>query len=208
MDRRTLILRSAFGGLALTASSSSIVSAQRVADKILTEAGPLPERVFGSPNAKVTVVEYASLTCHHCRDFHIKTWPAIKARYVDTGKVRFILREFPLDQVALGGAMLARCAKDDNWYEVVDTLYGQDGEWAHATSPLEGLRGLLTKSLMSNAQFEACLSDQGLQDKITSVARGGTIAGVTSTPTFFINGKKYQGYMTPEIFGQILDNLL
>ncbi|OYW84347.1 MAG: hypothetical protein B7Z22_10830 [Hyphomonas sp. 32-62-5] len=106
------------------------------------------------------------------------------------------------------GAMLARCAKDDNWYEVVDTLYGQDGEWAHATSPLEGLRGLLTKSLMSNAQFEACLSDQALQDKITSVARGGTIAGVTSTPTFFINGKKYQGYMTTEIFGQILDNLL
>lgn len=208
MNRRALILRSALGGLALSGALPSALSAQRMSDKILSEAGPLPERVFGSPDAKVTVIEYASLTCHHCRDFHLKNWPAVKAKYVDTGKVRFILREFPLDQVALGGAMLARCAKDDNWYAVVDTLFRQDSDWAHAANPLEGLRGLMTKSLMTNAQFEACLADQALQDKITTVARGGTIAGVTSTPTFFINGKKYQGNMTPEAFGEIVDPLL
>lgn len=208
MNRRRLLVRIASAVPLLTGLSAGSATAQRVSDKILNETGPLPERVFGSPGAKVTVVEYASLTCHHCRDFHTKTWPAVKAKYVDTGKVRFIFREFPLDQVALGGFMLARCAGDGKWYETVDTLYRNDDAWAHAPNPLEGLRSLMLKAGMSNERFEACLKDKTLQDNITTVSRNGSVAGVTSTPTFFVNGKKHQGFMTVEQFGAIVDPLL
>lgn len=208
MNRRTLVTHAASVIALLVGFDSGPATAQRMSDKILNETGPLPERVFGSSSAKVTVVEYASLTCHHCRDFHTKTWPAVKAKYVDTGKVRFIVREFPLDQVALGGFMLARCAGDSKWYETVDTLYRNDDAWAHAPNPLEGLRKLMLNAGMSNESFEACLKDKTLQENITTVSRNGSLAGVTSTPTFFINGTKHQGFMTIEQFGSIVDPLL
>ncbi|MGA0560846.1 DsbA family protein [Ancylobacter sp. VNQ12] len=206
MRRRDVLLAGAAAAGLLAGVSGA--SAQRMADKILGEPGPLPERVFGSPDAKVTVIEYASLTCHHCRDFHVKTWPAIKAKYVDTGRVRFILREFPLDQMALGGFMLARCAGEERWYDVVDTLYRKDDAWAHAPNPLEGLRGLLTPAYLSAEKFEACLSDSALQEKVLTVSRNGTVAGVAATPTFFINGKPYSGFMTVEQFSRLIDPLL
>lgn len=206
MNRRLLLAGAA--SLVPVLAGAGPARAQRMADKILSEPGPLPERAFGAKDARVTVVEYASLTCHHCRDFHTKTWPAVKARYVDTGKVRFVLREFPLDRMALGGFMLARCSGDDKWYQTIDTLYRNDDAWAHAANPLEGLRALMLNAGMSNERFEACLADKALQENVIAVSRDGSIAGVTSTPTFFINGTKYQGFMTIEQFAAIVDPLL
>ncbi|MFK8252297.1 DsbA family protein [Ancylobacter terrae] len=203
MNRRSLL---ALAALALPLLPQR-AGAQRMADKILAEPGPLPERVFGSPDARVTVIEYASLTCHHCRDFHVKTWPAVKARYVDTGKVRFILREFPLDRVAMAGFMLSRCS-GDKWYEVIDTLYRNDDAWAHAPNPLEGLRGVVLGTGMTSQQFEACLADPKLQEDIITIARNGSVAGVSATPSFFVNGQKHQGFMTIEQFAAIVDPLL
>lgn len=207
IDRRQFALLGAVSAVSLLGMGGA-ASAQRMSDKILGEPGPLPEIVFGPADAKVTVVEYASLTCHHCRDFHIKTWPQVKARYVDTGKVRFILREFPLDQLALAGFALARCAGEGNWYPTADLLYRNDDAWAHAQSPLDGLRALMLKNGMSKERFDSCLGDQALQEKILTVSRNGSVAGVNSTPTFFVNGKKYQGFMTIEQFAAIVDPLL
>lgn len=207
MNRRSLIAHAVLSVPLLSAIVTTPAQAQRMADKILTEPGPLPEKVFGSADAKVTVIEYASLTCHHCRDFHTKTWPAVKEKYVESGKVRFILREFPLDQLALAGFMLARCS-GDKWYDTVDMLYRSDDAWAHAQNPLEGLRALMRQTGMSNERFEACLSDDKLQNDIVTISRNGSTADVTSTPTFFINGKKFQGFMTLEQFAAIVDPLL
>lgn len=174
----------------------------------LADPGPLKEQSFGRSDAPVTIIEYASLTCHHCKDFHTKTWPAIRARYVDTGKVRFIMREFPLDALAAGGFMLARCSGDDKWYAVVDLLFRADDRWAHAPDPVEGLRAIMRQTGMGNDAFEACLKDQKLLDTIKQVADRGAAAGVDSTPTFFFNGRKEAGTLTIEQFSAIIDPLL
>lgn len=190
--------------LAIFAASGTPTFAQ----SDISQPGELTEQSFGDPNAPVTVIEYASLTCHHCRDFHTKTWPAIREKYVNTGKVRFILREFPLDNLALGGFMLARCAGDMRWYSIVDLLYREDDRWVHTDNPLEALRGMMKQTGMLNDRFEACLRDDALMNKINAVRDRGKAAGVTATPTFFINGQKHSGFMTVEDFSALIDPLL
>jgi protein-disulfide isomerase len=175
----------------------------------LSAPGPdLREQAFGPTDAPVTVIEYASLTCHHCRDFHIKHWPAIRDKYVNTGKVRFIFREFPLDNFAAAGSMLARCSGDMKWYQAVDTLFKNDDRWAHADKPFEGMKAVMAETGMTSEQFDQCLSDKSLFDKIMAVHKRGKDAGVSSTPTFFINGEKSSGALTPEEFAAIVDPLL
>jgi protein-disulfide isomerase len=136
MLRRTFLAGFVLHSIGLPAISAFAQSAD-VAE--LVQPGPLPEKVFGDSNAPVTVIEYASLTCHHCQNFHKNTWPSLKAKYVDTGKVRFIMREFPLDPLAMAGFMLARCAGEDKWYPVVDLLYQTGEGWAHSGNPVDAL---------------------------------------------------------------------
>ncbi|MFC0210155.1 thioredoxin domain-containing protein [Chelativorans intermedius] len=102
----------------------------------LMDPGPLPEQSFGSADAPVTIIEYASLTCGHCRSFHLTTWPALKEKYVDTGRVRFIIREFPFDPRASAGFMLARCAGEDKWYATIDLLYRSQEQWVRASDEI------------------------------------------------------------------------
>lgn len=203
---RRAILQTALFGLGLAATTS--VALGQASDADLTAPGPLPEKVFGSPDAPVTVIEYASLTCHHCKNFHVNFWPEIKERYVDTGKVRFIMREFPLDPLATAGFMLARCSGEDKWYPVVDTLYRFDEQWAHAADPVEGLYSVMKQTSMGREAFEACLRDQKLLDDINEVSRRGAAAGVKSTPTFIINGRLESGALSPKAFAEIVDPLI
>ena len=205
--RRTLLQTAALFGLGL-ALSATVAFAQTSPEMVLADPGPLPEKVFGSPDAPVTVIEYASLTCHHCKNFHVNFWPEIKERYVDTGKVRFIMREFPLDPLATAGFMLARCSGDDKWYPVVDTLYRSDEQWAHAADPVEGLYSIMRQTSMGREAFEACLRNQKLLDDINEVSRRGAAAGVKSTPTFFINGSMQSGVLSPKAFAEIVDPLI
>jgi protein-disulfide isomerase len=205
--RRTLLRTAALCGLGLPITIP-FAFAQTEPEVALTEPGPLPEKVFGSPDAPVTVIEYASLTCHHCKNFHVNFWPTIKEKYVDTGKVRFIMREFPLDPLATAGFMLARCSGEDKWYPVVDTLYRSDDLWAHAADPVEGLYSVMRQTSMGREAFEACLRNQKLLDDINEVSRRGAAAGVKSTPTFFINGQMESGALSPEQFGALVDPLI
>ncbi|MGL4974102.1 MAG: DsbA family protein [Bosea sp. (in: a-proteobacteria)] len=173
----------------------------------LLEPGPLPERVFGDTSAPVTIIEYASLSCGFCAKFHLETWPTLRAKYVETGKVRFIMREFPLDPLAMAGFMLARC-NDDKWYEVFDALYREKEQWAHARNAANAIVHTLTPLGVTVDNFNACVSKGDLYKSILAIQESGKKFGVSSTPTFFVNGAKHQGALTLAQFDAILEPLL
>ncbi|MDZ5698810.1 DsbA family protein [Chelativorans sp. M5D2P16] len=173
----------------------------------LLEPGALPERAQGAEDAPVTIVEYASMTCSHCASFHVNTYPALKEQYIDTGKVRLILREFPFDPRAEAGFMLARCA-DNKYFAMVDVLFKQQRSWAAAQDARGALLNIAKLAGFSQESFEACLTDQQLLDDVRAVRARGADFGVEATPTFFINGKKYSGAMSIEQMSAIIDPLL
>lgn len=169
----------------------------------------LPDVVLGKADAPVTIVEYASMTCSHCAAFHATTYPELKRKYIDTGKVRFILREFPLDPLATAGFMLARCVGDDKRTAIVDLLFAQQKNWAFTEKPVESLANLVKQAGVTQEAFEACLKDQDLYAKINKVRdHAAEKFGVNATPTFFIDGKKQNGELTPEALDKLLEPLL
>ena len=174
----------------------------------LLEEGALPEKVIGEANAPVTIVEYASMTCSHCATFHTETLPAIKEKYVDTGKARIIFREFPFDPRAEAGFMLARCA-DDKYFAMVDVLFKQQRSWAAVDNAREALLQIARLAGFSQETFEACLTDQKLLEDVRAVrTRGADDFGIDATPTFFINGNKYSGALKVAEMSAIIDSLL
>ncbi|BCH26130.1 DsbA family protein [Mesorhizobium sp. L-8-3] len=174
----------------------------------LLEAGALPEKSLGKEDAPVTIVEYASMTCPHCAHFHETTLPELKTRYIDTGKVRLILREFPFDPRAEAGFMLARCS-NDNYFAMVDVLFKQQRSWAAAENARDALLQISKLAGFSQESFEACLTDQKLLDEVRAVReRGAKDFGVDSTPTFFIDGGRYPGALSIAELSAIIDPLL
>jgi protein-disulfide isomerase len=157
----------------------------------LLKPGPLPDLVLGSADAPITVVEYASMTCGHCASFHNTVWPKLKEKYVDAGKVRFIMREFPLDNLAAAASMLARCAGEGKTYALTTALFAKQDEWAFVRTPLPELFKFAKQAGFTQETFDKCLTDQKLLDDITAIrTRAVESFGVSATPTFFINGKK------------------
>ena len=158
--------------------------------------GALPDVVEGQADTPVTVVEYASMTCSHCAAFANNVYPTLKSKYIDTGKVKYILREFPLDPLATAGFMLARCSGDKR-EAMIALLFAQQKNWAFVDKPLDGLSNIVKQTGMSQESFEKCLKDQALYDKVNMVRdRGAEKFNVSATPTFFINGKRVSGEMT------------
>ena len=183
--------------------------AQNVSPEELAAAGPLGDVVQGSKDAPVTIVEYASLTCSHCGAFHRDTYPTLKSRYIDTGKVRFILREFPLDPLATAGFMLARCDGEQKYYPVVDLLFQQQRAWTATDKPLDALRQMMRQAGFSQEKFESCLKDQKLYDAVNAVKnRGLETFKVESTPTFFINGQRHVGNLSIDELEKIIKPML
>ena len=181
-------------GAALAPAALAQAAAPSTAE--LLETGALEDMVLGKADALVTVIEYASMTCGHCAAFHANTYPEFKKRYVDTGKARYILREFPLDPLAAGAFMLARCAGKDRYFPLVETLFQQQRQWT-VQKPLEPLFAIVRQAGFTQQTFDACLRDQKMLDGIEWVRRRGQEKfGVNSTPTFFINGKVVRGIMT------------
>jgi protein-disulfide isomerase len=172
-------------------------------------AADMGELVLGDPNAPVTVIEYASLSCDHCGAFHRETLPALKERYLDTSNVKLVFRDFPLEQNALRAAMIARCAGPERRARFIDVFFKQQEGWSHSRDPLAAIRQLAKLGGMSDGQVEACLSDKALEDAILSARlEGQQKYGVRSTPTFVINGRVYSGNKSVEEFAAILDPLL
>lgn len=174
----------------------------------LLKPGALPDKQLGKDDAKVTIVEYASMTCPHCAHFAATTFPELKTKYIDTGKARYILREFPFDPSAEAGFMLARCSKD-NYFPMVDVLFKQQANWVGVNNTKDALLQISKLAGFTQESFEACLTDQKLLDDVRSVQkRGADEFKVDSTPTFFINGKTYKGAMSIEEISAIIDPLL
>jgi protein-disulfide isomerase len=198
-----------------TAAASALVLtslpalAQNVAPADLAVPGPLGDVALGPADAKVTIIEYASMTCPHCAAFHQETWPELKKRWVDTGKVRFVLREFPLDPLATAGFMLARCDGENKYYPIVDLLFSQQRAWAYAERPLDALRQMMKQAGFSQEKFDSCLKDQKLYDAVNAVKnRGMDVFKVESTPTFFINGQRHPGNLSIDEIEKVIKPIL
>ena len=206
--RQTLQLLGTAAAAAFIATSLPAL-AQNVSVQDLSVQGPLGDVALGPETAKVNIVEYASLTCSHCAAFHKETWPELKKRYIDTGKVRFTLREFPLDPLATAGFMLARCDGNAKYYPVSDLLFDQQRNWAFTDKPLDALRAMMRQAGFSQEKFDACLRDQKLYDAVNAVKnRGVEQFNVDSTPTFFINGQRHAGNMSIDELETIIKPML
>jgi protein-disulfide isomerase len=171
----------------------------------LMAPGPLGEQELGSATAPVTIIEYASMTCPHCAHFHETVYPELKKKYIDTGKVRFIFREFPLDPLAAAGFMLARCGDKSKYFPMIETLFAQQKDWV-VQKPLAPLLAIAKQAGFTQESFDACLANQKILDGIEEVrTRAAQKFQVTSTPTFFVNGKMLRGSPTLEELSKQID---
>jgi protein-disulfide isomerase len=194
------------GGGLLFGGSPALAQSVNVADLMVPPA--LGDMSVGKADAPVTLIEYASMTCPHCANFHEKIYPELKKRYIDGGKVRFIFREFPLDPLAAGASMLARCAGKDKYFPLVETLFQKQRQWA-VEKPIPPLMAIAKQAGFTEQSFNACLSDQKMLDAIEAErSRAVDKFGVDSTPTVFINGTKVKGGGTIEELAKIIDPLL
>ncbi len=199
LNRRMFALgTSALAGLSLWPVGASAAS--------LTDPSPIGEMVLGPENAKVTVIEYASASCPHCANFYKTTFQDLKKDYIDTGKIRFIFREFPHNQPALAAFMVARCAPKDKFFPLIDMFFEQQDKWLAA--PRDELFKIAQLAGFTQESFDACLKNEDVAKGIISVRDQAEGFGVDSIPTFFINGEKVKGETSIEEFRKIIDPLL
>lgn len=204
--RRQFLKTTALASAAFGLAPALPAFAESVDLEELLIPGPLGDKILGDENAPVTIVEYASMTCGHCANFHKNTWPALKEQYVETGKVRFIFREYPLNNEAYAMSMLARCAPADKYFEIVDIMFEQLRSGGLSGEFLPALTSLSKQIGYTQDTFNECLTNQGLLDALVAEADRATQKfGVKSTPTFFINGEKHSGAMSIEQMGEIIE---
>ncbi len=195
----------ALAGLWLWAAASAAL-----AEPPATEAA-LADRVLGDPRAPVTMLDFSSLTCPHCAEFHTKTLPELKTRYIDTGKLKMVFRDFPLDRNALHASILARCAPAARYYGFLDVLFKSQSSWGRAADPKKALAQIGALGGVPPADFEACLAMKPLEDAlIQRTYEAQKSFGIQSTPTFVFNGgaEKLEGAQPLEKFQEVIDRLL
>lgn len=172
-------------------------------------AAEVAEGVVGNAAAPVTMIEYSSLTCPHCAAFHNETLPGLKARFIDPGKVRLVLRDFPLDQPALKAAVIAHCAGPARYPTFVDVFFAQQASWAQSPDPVAALKQLAKLGGLGEAEADACLADKAMEDAVLQVRlQGQQQFNIQSTPTFIIQGKAYPGNRSVDEFAAIIEPLL
>jgi len=220
LSRRTLLaLAASLGtitasGLILRGATSPAVAQAQLGPQLsldeFMKTGELPENITGKADAPVTMTEYASMTCPHCARFHTSVLDKIKEKYIDTGKVRLIMREFPLDNLATAAAMLPRCAGPDKHFAFSKLLYAQQEKWAFSNgNPVPPLRELAKQAGFTRESFDKCLKDQKLVDGILWIRkRGSEKFSVNATPTLFLNGRKYNGALNVAGLSEAIDALL
>lgn len=168
--------------------------AQSVDEDKLLKPGPLGEMVLGDEKAPVTIIEYASATCPHCANFHKGTFKVLKGKYIDTGKVRFVFREFPFDNPSLAAFMMARCAPKDKYFPMIDILFEQQRKWASQGADVRGeLFNIARLGGFTEKTFDECLKNEEIAKGVIAVRDTGMQLGVASTPSFFVNGVLMRG---------------
>ena len=205
MNRRLFIRNAAAFAFSfpLAASLTNISSAQAAGE--VTEN----DRILGDTNAPITIIEYASLTCPHCADFHTGTLPEVKKNWIDTGKARLVYRHMPLDGVALRGAAVAECLEGDRYFSFLDLLFQQQQTWAFGGAAKEGLQKMALLAGMNNERFEECFNDEAtLRRIVTQAQEGKTSFGISSTPSFVINGEVFAGGRDYDAMNDLLEDAL
>jgi protein-disulfide isomerase len=195
-------------GLALAALPGLVI--QAIAEPLDVKAA-LVDRVLGNPAAPVTMDDFSSLTCPHCADFHTETLPLLITKYVDTGKMKVVFHDFPLDQYALRAAMMTRCADPDHYFGFLGVLFKDQKQWVHASNPQQALAQIGALGGLSAADFSACMANKELSDAIIARTQEAQKKfDVRSTPTFVFNNgaKKLEGALPIGKFTDVIDGLL
>ncbi|MEL0107159.1 MAG: DsbA family protein [Rhodospirillaceae bacterium] len=169
----------------------------------------MKDRAMGSESAPVTITEYSSLTCPHCMAFHRDTLPELKKNYIDTGKVRLIFRDFPLGGLAMAAAMMARCAKPDRYFGVIEILFRGQAEWAGSENPMAALTRIGRLAGLSDKDVQACMQNRNLWEAIQKRAQNaGKKHKIESTPSFVIGDRTISGALPFSEFKKIIDSEL
>lgn len=198
----------AIGSAAVAPSAALAHKVDDVSAEEVAKPGPLPEISIGQPEAPVTIVEYASMTCSHCGKFHREVLPLLRRDYIDKGLVRLLIREFPIDNLSAAAFMLVRCVGPMRSYGLLSTLFEKQDAWVVRDNPVAKLFALARDSGFTQETFNRCLSDQSLLEQISAVSVRATQAfNVKSTPTFFINGRGLEGGSI-EAFRGIIDPMI
>ena len=194
--------------LAVGIAFTPVLGPQALAEPLSTEDA-LAERVLGDAAAPVEMIEYSSLTCPHCAAFHAEKLPELKKKYIDTGKLRLIQRDFPFDRLGAMGAMMARCANPSRYHQFIDVLFQQQAQWTRASDPVGALVGIGKLGGLSEEDFQACMTNEDLLNGILKMRQEGVSQyDISSTPTFIINGEKVVGNQSLEDFEDAIEKHL
>ena len=168
----------------------------------------LPEMILGDPNASIEIIEYASMTCPACANFHNNVLPQLKSAYLDTGKARLIVRDFPLDRLALDVSVIARCESSKWFFAFIEAAFASQRSWLHADDPVSELKDLVRMGGRDPGLVDACLADEEIRDNILAMALDARDTyKINSTPSFVINGEYIKGLSTFEAFDAFLRDL-
>ena len=170
----------------------------------------LLQKVLGNADAPHEIIEYASLSCPHCAVFHNEVLPKIKTRFIDTGQVRLVFRDFPLDRPALTGSMLAHCQPDEHFFPVLEQLFAHQNRWAEAEAPKDVLKNMFLQFGISADEVDACFADTDanrarLNRILKTRMDGQDRMDVDSTPTFFVNGSKVAGRFDADALAELIE---
>ncbi len=188
-----------FALAALFSLTAPVFAQAPAATQAATLAPGAEDRVLGKADAPVTIVEYASLTCPHCRHFDEEVLPKLKAKWIDTGKAKLVFRDYPLDEPALRAAMVARCAPPERYFGFIDAIFAGQEQWAVASDYKAALARIALLGGIGKEKFAACIDDKAIENKVIASRLVATQQlNVSSTPTFFINGAKFDGAPTEE----------
>jgi protein-disulfide isomerase len=172
------------------------------------QPGPLPEMSLGRQDAPVTMILYASMTCPYCRKFQLEVFPELKRQYIDTGKVRFIIREFPIGFQSGAATIALRCAPADKYFALYDRLMREQAAWVSQEVRTEPIFKVASQVGMTRAQFDACRQNQGMIQALNAIKERGRKLGVIGTPNFFINGKLVKSVLGLKEVSSIIDPIL
>jgi protein-disulfide isomerase len=195
-----------FGSSRLTEGFTAVPGAKAATADLSTLLEPpaLGDKILGKSDAPVTIVEYASATCPHCAAFHKDVFPQLKSEFIDTGKVKFIFREFPFDDLALAAFMLARCAPPEKYFPMLDVLFEQQQQWASKDARAE-LGKIAQLAGIGEDGFDKCLKNEELAKGIMAIRdKAANSYGVEATPTFFVNGKQIRGEHSIDQFRKLI----
>lgn len=201
MNRRQMMINGAATAALLTVASVTVLSVPaQSGEPVFAD-----DRILGDADAPITIIEYSSLTCPHCAQFHKDTLPDVKEKWVETGKARIVYRHFPLDGLALRAAMVANCMDDDRYFTFLDALFHGQKLWAQASDPVQALSQVAALAGLNGERFEACIEDESQANAILERRKHGEDTyDISSTPTFIVNGQKVEGAMGYEAFSEVL----